>query len=325
MDKERKLAALQMMIRIRTFEKKCADLKMKNEVPGPVHTCIGQEATAVGVCAALELGDYVIGSHRSHGIMLAKGTECRPLMAEILGKSTGTNRGKGGSMHVNDSRRGALGASAIVGSGMPLACGTAFASQYLGENRVTCVFFGDGASNEGAFSESLNLASLWKLPVLFVLENNAVAVTTVLDQVSVSQDLYTRGEPFGVPSAQVDGQDVEQVYRLAKKFIAKIREGHGPALLEAKNLRFNEHQEGPAYARLANSGYRDLSAVKVWILERDPICLYANKLISEGVISPREVEQLEAEEVSRIDDALEFALKSPDPDPVTAFTNIFSD
>lgn len=325
MEKIKKIALLRMMIRIRVFEEKCAALKMKNEIPGPVHTCIGQEATAVGVCGALDGKDYVIGSHRSHGIMIAKGIELRPLMAEIYGKSTGTNRGKGGSMHVNDREHGALGASAIVGSGMPLACGAAFASQYLGEDRVTCVFFGDGASNEGAFSESLNLASLWKLPVLFILENNAVAVTTVLGEVSVSQDLYTRGAPYGVPSVQVDGQDVELVHDAAKGFVEHIRSGKGPALIEAKNLRFNEHQEGPAYARVADSGYRDQSQVKVWIKERDPIRLYATKLIMDGQINASDVERFHAEETRCVDEAVEFSLNSPDPEPSAAYTNIFSE
>jgi pyruvate dehydrogenase E1 component alpha subunit len=257
--------------------------------------------------------------------MLAKGVECNPLMAEIFGKSTGTNRGKGGSMHVNDHKYGALGASAIVGSGIPLACGAAFASQYMGDDRVTCVFFGDGASNEGAFSESLNLASIWKLPVLFILENNSVAVTTVLDQVTISKDLYKRAKAYGVPSIQVNGQDIFEVFNKTTDFVAKIRSGNGPALIEANNLRFNEHQEGPAYARVADSGYRDKCKVKIWISEQDPIRLFADKLIMDKEISVSDVASLHADEVLRVDKAVEFALKSPEPNPNSAFTNIFSE
>lgn len=324
MENFEKISLLRKMIKIRCFEEKVTEYKLNGKILGPVHTCIGQEAIDVGVCSALSVHDYIVGNHRSHGYMIAKGAKINLLMAEIFGKSTGTNGGKGGSMHVSDISIGSLGASGIVGSGLPIACGAAFASQYKNDGKITCVFFGDGAVNEGTFHESLNLASIWKLPVIFLLENNGVAVTTLIDQVSASQDLYHRAEPYGIYSKKVDGQDVEEVYNSVKSAISYIKEGNGAVFLEAKTFRFREHQEGPAYARMTETGYRDKNEVNYWIENKDPIKCFSNKLIEENAITTMEIERIFKEENKKIEDALEYAKNSPFPLDKDAYRNIFN-
>lgn len=311
------------MIQIRRFEEKLTDYKLNRKILGPLHCCIGQEAVSVGVCSALSLNDYIVGNHRSHGYMIAKGASINSLTAEIFGKSTGSNAGKGGSMHVNDISVGGLGSSAIVGSGIPIACGAAFASLHKNNGNIACAFFGDGAVNEGVFSECLNLASIWKLPIIFLLENNGFAVTTALDEVSSTCELYHRGTPFGIKCIQIDGQNVEEVYNTTKDAVASIKDGNGAVFIEAKTYRFHEHQEGQAYARMADVGYRDKQEVAYWIDQRDPIKLYSNKLMCENLITNSEIETIYSEEDTKIDKAIEFANESPFPDNNEAYQNIF--
>lgn len=323
MDNYEKILLLRKMIQIRCFEEKVTEYKLNGKILGSVHCCIGQEAIDVGVCSALSVHDYIIGNHRSHGYMIAKGAKINSLMAEIYGKSTGTNGGKGGSMHVSDKSVGSLGATGIVGSGLPIACGAAFASQYKNDGKITCVFFGDGASNEGTFHECLNLASVWKLPMIFLLENNGVAVTTILKQVSVSPDLYHRAQSYGISSKQIDGQNVEEVYYSVRSAIAAIKEGKGAVLIEAKTYRFHEHQEGLAYARMSEVGYRDKTEVDFWIENRDPIKLYASKLLAENIITAFEIEHIYAEENHDIEKAIAYAEVSPFPSNEDAYRNVF--
>ena len=318
-----KISLLRKMIKIRCFEEKVTKHKLNGKILGPVHTCIGQEAIDVGVCSALSVHDYIVGNHRSHGYMIAKGAKINLLMAEIFGKSTGTNGGKGGSMHVSDISIGSLGASGIVGSGLPIACGAAFASQYKNDGKITCVFFGDGAANEGTFHECMNLASVWKLPVIFFLENNGVAVTTVLEQVSTSHDLYHRVQSYEISSKQIDGQNVEEVYDNVKSAIAHIKEGKGAVLLEAKTFRFHEHQEGPAYARMSDVGYRDKQEVDYWIANKDPVKLFSNKLGEEGIIATSEIDRIYAEENHNIENAIAFAENSSFPCNKDAYRDVF--
>ncbi len=318
-----KIHFLRRMIQIRIFEEKLTEYKLNRKINGPLHCCIGQEAVSVGVCSALSDNDYIVGNHRSHGYMIAKGANINLLIAEIFGKNTGTNGGKGGSMHVNDTSVGGLGSSAIVGSGIPIACGAAFASMYKDKGNIACAFFGDGAVNEGVFSECLNLASIWKLPVLFILENNGFAVTTALDDVSFTSELYHRGEPYGIKSVQVDGQDVEEVYNATKDAVTSIKHGNGAVFIEAKTYRFHEHQEGAAYARMADVGYRNKQELAYWIDQKDPIKLYKDKLIDKGLITNSEVESIYSEEGIKIDKAIEFANESPFPDNSEAYQNIF--
>jgi pyruvate dehydrogenase E1 component alpha subunit len=255
--------------------------------------------------------------------MIAKGANINFLMAEIFGKITGTNGGKGGSMHVSDRSIGSLGATGIVGSGLPVACGAAFASQFKNDGKITCVFFGDGASNEGTFHECMNLASIWKLPIMFLLENNSVAVTTLLKNVSASLDLYHRAQSYGISSKQIDGQNVEEVYCTVKSAIATIKEGKGAVLIEAKTYRFHEHAEGHAYARMANVGYRDKDEIDYCIVNKDPIKLYSNKLITENVITNCELERIYIEENHSIENAITYAEGSSFPCNEDAYRNVF--
>jgi pyruvate dehydrogenase E1 component alpha subunit len=293
---------LRTMIRIRLFEQKVSELKLNGKIDGPVHTYIGQEAIATGVCMALSREDYIIGNHRSHGHLLAKGADVRSLLAEIL-------KGNGRSMHVSDSSIGAICSTAIVGSGLPLACGVAFANKFKKNNRVTCVFLGDGAVNEGSFYESINLASLWKLPVIFVIENNGVAVTTTLNNVSRNEHLFHRADPFNIYKQQVDGQDVEEVFDAVKRAIKKA-----PAIIEAKTMRFHEHQEGAAYEKMKDTAYRCNNEVDYWIENKDPIKLYSEKLIREKFVTQSEIEDICSEEKECVNNALFFTINSLFPD-----------
>jgi len=285
---------LRMMIRIRLFEEKVSELKLSGKIAGPVHTCIGQEAVATGVCLALSKEDFIIGNHRSHGHLIAKGTDVRTLMAQVL-------TGNGRSMHVTDSSIGAICSTAIVGSGLPLACGVAFASKFKKEDNITCVFFGDGAVNEGSFYESINLASTWNLPVLFIIENNGVAVTTLLNTVSSHEELVYRGSSFGINRDQVYGQDVDEVADATKRAIELIKIGAGPSLIEAKTYRFHEHQEGAAYEKMKEIGYRDNEEVNRWIDKRDPIKLYSDRLIRTNVLSKYDIDVIWLEETKLIE------------------------
>ncbi len=324
MENQKKIELLTKMIRVRCFEEVVTDKKEQNIILGPVHTTIGQEATDVGVCSALSQRDYIIGTHRSHGYMVAKGTDLNAMMAEIYGKSTGTNGGKGGSMHVSDISNGSLGASGIVGSGMPLACGSGFASKYKKDGKITCVFFGDGAAHEGTFHESLNLAAVWNLPIIFLLKNNGLAITTTLKQTTLTEDFYTHAEAYGMQGYQVDGQNVEEVYECVRSAIQHINEGKGPVLIEAKTIRFREHQEGLGYKKIANANYRDNEQVLRDILHKDPIANFSEKLILDEILTDNEINAIIEKEKENTLNAVEFAENSPLPTAKDAYTNIFS-
>jgi acetoin:2,6-dichlorophenolindophenol oxidoreductase subunit alpha len=253
---------LHIMIRIRLFEEKISEYKSKGILKGPVHSCIGQEAVSAGVCSALDKNDYVIGNHRSHGHIIARGTDLKRLVHQIFYDT--------GSMHVNDPSIGFIISTAIVGSGLSLACGMAFASKFKKEKRIVCVFFGDGAVNEGTFHECMNIASMWKLPVLFVLENNHVAVTTV-NTSHINLEKFTSA--YGVGYCMVDGQDVVKVNMATNDAIKYVRENN-PFLLEVMTHRFHEHQEGPAYERMKETGYRNEIEEQDYRENFDPINRY---------------------------------------------------
>lgn len=293
------LNKLRIMIRIRLFEERVTELKLKGLIGGPVHTCIGQEAVSTGVCLALAKEDFIIGNHRSHGHLIAKGTDVKSLMKEVF-------KGSGKSMHVNDPSIGAICSTAIVGSGLPLACGVAFASKYKKDGKITCVFFGDGAANEGTFYESINLASKWQLPVIFVLENNGVAVTTLLDTVS-TDNFISRVSGFNIYAQEVNGQDIDDVFDATKRAICKIKTNNQPAFIEAHTLRFHEHQEGKVYEQVKETGYRDIETVKYWTENEDPIQVYSAKLINDKIITELGVESMYLEEDKLINEAIEFA------------------
>ena len=322
--KELKIEMMSRMLRSRFFEEAAIHAYKTGEFSGALHTSVLQEAGAVGSCVALRANDYMIGTHRSHGHSVANNADVNGLMAELFGKVTGVNRGKGGSMHLADKKVGSLGETSIVGSGAPIACGAGLSAKMRGTDQVTLVFFGDGAANEGAAHESMNLAAAWNLPVIFALENNGVAITTLSTDSVKEQDLYKRAAGYGIHGEQVDGQDVFAVYEAVKAAVDRARAGGGPSLVEIKTYRAREHGEGALFGQFASSNYRDPVEHQKWLNERDPVKLFSEKLISEGVLTEDEYRQLEESEKKRIEDAVAFAKESPLPDPEEAYTGVYS-
>ncbi len=311
--------AYRRMLRIRGFELAITRLIKEGEIPGACHSSIGQEAAIVGACMALRKDDYISGTHRSHGHPIGKGADLNPLMAEILGKATGVCKGRGGSMHLTDTSVGSIGESAIVGGGIPLATGAALSAQVRGTDQVALTFFGDGAVNEGAFHESLNMASVWKLPVIFFCENNGYAAVTPAASTHGQPSMARRADGYGMPGVTVDGQDFDAVYEVAVEAVARARSGDGPTLIEAKTYRFDEHCVG----LLISGGYRPAEEVERYKTERDPIALFKAALVSGGTA---EADLLKIEEQAQlaVDEAVEFAKASPFPDPGEAFEFVYA-
>jgi len=305
------------MIRIREFELAAMDLFKRGQVKGTVHPYIGQEGSGVGVCMALRRNDLVAGTHRSHGHNIAKGADTKRMMAEILGKETGYCRGRGGSMHIAAFETGSLGALAVVGSGIPLAVGAALAFKMRGEDRVAVPFTGDGGSNTGNWHECMNMASIWNLPVVFVLENNHWAVSTRLDSVVKVKDLSVRAQSYGIPGVSVDGFDVLAVYEAAIDAVARARRGEGPTLLVTDSYRFEGHY---AYEPEV---YRTRAEVEEH-RKFDPIPRFRKYLVDKGKASPDEVKTIDAEVKQEIVDAVQFAKTSSLPDPATAMDYIYA-
>jgi len=302
------------MLKIRHFEQAVSALITEGEVAGACHSSIGQEAAIVGACMALRLDDYMSGTHRSHGHPIGKGAELNALMAEILGKATGVCRGRGGSMHLTDASVGSIGESAIVGGGIALATGAALSAQVRGTDQVSLTFFGDGAVNEGAFHESLNMASVWKLPVIFFCENNGYAAVTPATKTHGQPDVSRRAEGYGLPGVTVDGQDFDAVYSTTRAAVTRARGGEGPTLIEAKTYRFDEHCVG----LFINGAYRTKEEVERYKTQRDPIALFRAKLLER---SKSVAELLKTEEQARelVEAAVRFAKDSPRPEPEEAF------
>jgi len=302
---------------IRHFDEAVKKLFNSGHIPGSAHLSIGQEAEVVGACMALREDDYMVGNHRSHGHPIGKGAGVNALMAEILGKATGVNQGKGGSMHLADFSAGSLGESSIVGSGLPIAVGAALGSKMQGNDRVTLCFFGDGASNQGYFHESMNMAALWKLPVVFLCENNGYGVTTPSSRSAALEDISARAAGYGTPSTIVDGQDCLAVYDVVGEAVERARRGDGPTLVEAKTYRYHHHSEGPLYD---NMNYRPDEELAAW-QARDPLLLFRKQLSEE--IDAAELDQIEQQVQADIAAALEFAEQSPWPEPQEAFTHLY--
>ncbi|GAB2734638.1 thiamine pyrophosphate-dependent dehydrogenase E1 component subunit alpha [Sinomonas soli] len=308
------------MLRIRRFDERASRMVKRGQIPGTVHTSIGQEAQVVGACMALGDGDYMSGNHRSHGHPIGKGSPLGPLMAELVGKATGVCQGKGGSLHLADFAVGSLGESGIVGSSIPIATGAALSSKVLGNGKVSLAFFGDGAANQGCLYEAMNLAGVWKLPVVFLCENNQYALSTPAHTVT-SGVIAERAAGFGMPGVRVeDGQDVLAVHEAVAEAVERARRGEGPSLVEVVTYRFNEHSEG---LRLGTD-YRDASEKAAWV-ERDPIVLFRQHLEREGVASAEELDALEAEVVAEVDEAVRFTDESPYPDPSVAFKDLYTE
>jgi acetoin:2,6-dichlorophenolindophenol oxidoreductase subunit alpha len=315
---EQRVEMYRRMSRIRQFDDTTKELLLKGELYGAFHTSTGQEASIVGACMALRNDDYMVGTHRSHGHPIGKGAKLDRLMAELMGKETGVDRGKGGSMHLSDFSVGSLGETSIVGSGLPVAAGAALGSKMQGDNRVTLCFFGDGASNQGTFHESLNLAAIWDLPVVYVCENNGYGELTAASEAVSVEDISMRAASYGIPGVTVDGQDVEAVYEAVTEAVERARRGEGPSLVETKTYRFENHAIG-----LPAEQYRDPAEVEHWRTNRDPLQLFRAVLAADGV-GAETLDEIDREVNAELDAALDFARSSPTPAPEEAFTNLFT-
>lgn len=317
-----RLALYRSMLNIRIVEERIADLYPEQEMRCPVHLCIGQEAAEAGAGMALRQSDYAVSGHRSHGHYLAKGGDLKAMMAEIYGKAAGCTGGKGGSMHLTDLAAGFLCAVPIVGSTIPIGVGAAFGSQMKGEDRVTMVFLGDGATETGVFHESLNFAALKKVPVVFVCENNLYSVYSPLHVRQPNErtiaDLV-RGH--GIESHFADGNNVETVYNLSRAAVEKARRGEGPVFLEFATYRWREHC-GPNFDN--HIGYRTNEEYEEW-LKRDPLALYRTELIDAGVATADALDTVASELTTEMDAAVEFAKSSPFPAPQRAQQHVYAD
>ena len=306
------------MARIRKFEETVAKLFAEAKIPGFVHVSIGEEAIPVGTCVCLNKGDYVTSTHRGHGHLLAKGGDMRLMMAEIFGKETGYCRGKGGSMHIADLDLGILGANGIVGGGLTIATGAGLSVKMRDIKQVAVCFFGDGASNQGAFHEALNLASIWDLPVIYICENNLYALSTPQSQHQRVHNISDRAVAYGIPGVSVDGNDVIAVYEVVNEAVKRARNGGGPTLIECKTYRHRGHEEGDAEL------YRTKQEVKQW-LEKDPILRFAKDLSGKGILTERTAKEIEKEVDKEVDEAVRFAEESPEPRLELAVEDVYSD
>ncbi len=309
MKKESALLLHKQMIKCRRFEEKLFELFSTRIMPGTMHQYNGQEAVAVGVCGHLTDSDYITSTHRGHGHCMAKGADMNAVMAEMFAKTTGCCKGLGGSMHIADFNVGMLGANGIVGAGMPIATGAGLTCKYKKNGNVSVAFFGDGATNEGSFHESLNLAAIWKLPVIFVCENNLYGFATHYKRTMLLDDIADRGAGYGVPGVAVDGMDVKAVYEAAGEAVEWARKGGGPTLIECKTYRFRGH------SRFEDPSYRTKEELEEW-KKRDPLDLFAKYLSEEFGVGNDDIEKIEEEVRTEIENAVKFAEESPDPQPL---------
>jgi pyruvate dehydrogenase E1 component alpha subunit len=315
--REKLVEMYRKMLEIRHFEEKVFELYGQNLVPGTIHLYAGQEAVAVGVCSALRKDDYITSTHRGHGHCIAKGADLKRVMAEILGRKTGYCKGKGGSMHIADFSIGMLGATAVVGAGLPIATGAALSIKLRGTNQAVACFFGDGASNQGTFHESLNIAAIWQLPILYVCENNLYAMGTRQSRVMLIKNIAERAVAYGIPGITVDGNDVLAVYKATKNAVERVRGGDGPALLECKTYRHKGH------SRMDPAKYRPKEEVEEW-LKKDPIKRFRSKLLESNVLSQAEADEIEQAVIAEVEEAVKFALESPYPAPEEALEDVYA-
>ncbi|MGM0606720.1 MAG: thiamine pyrophosphate-dependent dehydrogenase E1 component subunit alpha [Halobacteriota archaeon] len=308
---------LRRMMLIREFDDTAGQQFADGEIPGFVHLYIGEEAVGVGACAALEPDDYISSTHRGHGHCIAKGLDPKRMMAELYGKHEGYCNGKGGSMHIADVEAGMLGANGIVGAGPPLATGAALTAHLNDEDRIALAFFGDGAVAQGQVHESINLASTWGLPAVFLVENNQFGEGTPVDKQHNLENLSETAEAYDIPGFTVDGMDVTAVYEAVKEARARAADGGGPTLIEADTYRFRGHFEGD------HQPYRDDEDVDEW-RERCPIDSFADRLVDADTLEESDVEDLRAEAEAEVEAALEFARDATDPDPSEAYENMYA-
>ena len=316
---EKQLEMLRSMQTIRRFEERASDDYQAGAIYGVVHCYIGEEAVAVGVCAALNSDDQIISTHRGHGHCLAKGADLNRMMAELYGRQTGYCKGKGGSMHIADFSIGMLGANGIVAGGIPIVTGAGLAAQLEGKGRVAVSFFGDGASNAGPFHESINIAATWKLPMLYVCENNLYSAGTIAADTLALSDVAARAAGYGIPGVVVDGNDVMAVYEAAEAAVNRARAGQGPSLIECKTYRWRGHTERPG-----QEDPRPKEEIEEW-RQRDPINRFATSLMQHGLLTEEAWQKMDAEILEAIEDAVKFSEASPFPEPEAAVEDIFAE
>jgi len=317
---DQKIDLYKKMVTIRLFEEKVQDLYARGLIPGLAHLYIGEEAVATGICANLRREDYITSTHRGHGHVIAKGAGLKYMMAELFGKKTGYCKGKGGSMHIADVEIGILGANGIAGGGIPIAVGAGLSAKMRKTDQVTVCFFGDGASNNGTFHEGLNFASVHRLPVVFICENNLYGISVSQKQHQAIQDISIRAVAYNMPGITLDGNDVLAVYEASGKAIQRARAGEGPTLLECKTYRWRGHHEGDP-----NQGrrYRTMEEVQEWI-KKCPIKRFEEKLVGEKVLDKIKIKNIWEEIEKEIDGAVEFANQSPFPDPQDIYEDVYA-
>lgn len=305
-----------IMYRMRRFEEEVFEFYKQGLMPGLAHLYLGEEAIATGACAALDENDYIGSTHRGHGHLVARGADLKKMMAEILGKKDGYSKGKGGSMHIMALDKGILGANGIVGAGIPITTGAGYAARIKGNKSVSLAFFGDAASNQGTFHESINMASAWKLPVVYIIENNFYGISVDIRKVTNVHDLSLRATGYGIKGVSIDGNDVIAVHEAVKEAVDQARDGNGPALIECKTYRWQGHHVGdPAV-------YRAKDEVDAW-KAKDPIPRL--KKAAEGVISEEEFAQIEKDVEVEIQEATEFARENTYPEASEAYTDVFAE
>lgn len=308
---------LATMLLIRRFEERAGELYAKAKIGGFLHLAIGEEATIVGAARALRDDDYLISTYRSHGHAIARGTPPEAVMAELFGKEDGCSRGRGGSMHMFDLQRRFMGGYGIVGGNLPIAAGFGLSAELLRTDDATLCVFGDGASNQGTFGETMNLAALWRLPVVFMVTNNQFGMGTALERHSAVTDLQRKGEGFGVPGVECDGMDVADTYRVISDALKRAREERQPVLVEAITYRFRGHSMADP------EEYRTREQVAEW-RRRDPLTLFGDRLVEEGVLDRDAIEQLDAQAARRVDEAVAFADASPFPAPESLYDDVYA-
>jgi len=315
--REKLLMMYERMWKIRHFETKVGELFAGGEIPGFVHLYLGQEAVAVGACAALDENDYITSTHRGHGHIIAKGGDLKYMMAELFGKVTGYNKGKGGSMHIAAPSLGILGADGIVGGGIPIATGAALSAKLRKSGQVALCFFGDGASNQGTFHEAINIAASFSLPAVYLCENNLYGVGTRQSQVRKVEDIAERAKAYDIPGVIVDGNDVVAVYQATKEAVNRARAGEGPTLIECKTYRWHTHFEGEP------DTYRPPEEVETW-KEREPIAPFRRLLIKNNFLTEAEADEVEERVRNEVEEAVRFARSSPNPDLEMALTDVWA-
>lgn len=313
------LDAWEKMVRIRMFEDRTGKEFSEGKMPGFVHLYAGEEAVAVGVCAHLTDDDFITSTHRGHGHCIAKGCDVKFMMAELFGRATGYCNGKGGSMHIADVDKGIMGANGIVGAGLSLACGPALMAKVKGTDQVTVCFFGDGASNQGTFHESMNLSSIWKLPVIYLAENNGYAQSTPQDYHQNIDDIALRAQGYGVPGISVDGMDFFAVYEAVGEAVKRARQGHGPTLVECKTYRYYGHFQGDAMR------YRTKEEMDDYMTNKDCLKLFRKAVADHDLVTDEELNQIEKKVGEEIDKAVEFAEESKYPEPEETLTDVYVD